>query len=190
MVNSALHTRTTCSTKPWPPENRPWTTEPGPSLRVDEPLPQSSTSGIATFDIGSVELVRGFVEHLVAENASGALGNGGSARYRIDWDAMEASVADSRTLEQAIGRAVVIADQMSRGVFDDTHPGQSPSSLKAEEPFFAFSMANVVPDFGDASRYRTRVARTMSRLLGTRRTVVPLTVAGSKSPLTAQLENG
>ncbi len=34
---------------------------------------------------------------------------------------MEASVADSRSFEQAIGRAVVIADQMCRGVFDDTH---------------------------------------------------------------------
>jgi len=125
----------------------------------------------------------------VAENALGALGNGVSAPYLIDWGAVEASVADSRTLEQAIGRAVVIADQMSRGVFDDTHPGQSPSSLKPEEPFFAFSMADVVPDFGDGSRYRIRVARKMARILGTRRTVVPA-ASGSGNLLTDQLENG
>ena len=126
----------------------------------------------------------------MTQHASVALGTSGSARQVVDWRAVDASVADSRSLEQAIGRAVVIADQMSRGVFDETHPGQPPSSLKAAEPFFAFSMADVVPDFGDGTRYRTRVARKMARLLGTRRTVVPLSVAGSKSPLTGQLEAG
>ena len=74
-------------------------------------------------------------------------------------------MADSSTLEQAIGRAVVVADQMSRGVLDDTQPGDSPS-LKPEDPFFAFSVADVIPDFGDQSRYRTRVARRVTRIFG------------------------
>jgi len=112
------------------------------------------------------------VEELVAENASAALGNGRSARYTIDWAAMEASVADSRTLEHAIGRAVVIADQVSRGVFDDNQTGGPPSPIKAEDPFFAFSLADVVPDFGDESRYRTRVVRKVARIFGTRQTAV------------------
>ena len=69
------------------------------------------------------------------------------------------SVADSRTLEQAIGRAVVIADEMSRGVFDGAGLVDSAFSPNAENPFFAFSMADVVPDFGGERRYRSRMSR-------------------------------
>jgi hypothetical protein len=61
---------------------------------------------------------------------------------------------------------------MSRGAFDYTQPRDSPASLKTEDPFFAFSMADVIPDFGDESRYRTRVARKMTRMFGTRSTPV------------------
>jgi len=125
-------------------------------------------SANAPFDIGSLGLVREFVEHLVAKNASAALGNGGSSRQVLDWGGVEASVADSRTLEQAIGRAVVIADQMSRGLFAGIAQCDSPPSLKAEDPFFEFSMADVVPDFGDESRYRTRVVRKVARIFGAR----------------------
>jgi len=120
--------------------------------------------------------VRKFVEHMVAKNALAVLGNGRSARHAIDWDAVEASVADSRTLEQAIGRAVVIADQMCRGVFDITQLGDA-SPLNVEVPFLTFSMADVVPDFGDESRYRTRMARKAGRIFGTRRTVVATAVS-------------
>jgi hypothetical protein len=108
--------------------------------------------------------VRRFLEHVVAKNALAALGNGRSAPQAIDWSAVAASVADSSTLEQAVGRAVVIADQMSRGVLDDTQTGDSPSSLKPEDPFFAFSVADVIPDFGDESRYRTRMARRVTNI--------------------------
>ncbi len=175
MVKSALHTRTKCATDARAPESRPSTVTPDASFHSEEPLPGGSASAIETFDIGSFGLVRKFVEHMVAKNASAVLGSGRSARHAIDWEAVEASVADSRTLEQAIGRAVVIADQMCRGVFDITRLGDSP--LKAEAPFFTFSMADVVPDFGDESRYRTRMARKAGRIFGTRRTVVALAVS-------------
>ena len=178
MVKSALHTDTTNSSNAGPPENRRLSTEPGVSARVDETfLPSGSSSAGASFDIRSFELVRRFVEHVRVKSASAVLGNGRVAQHEIDWGAVEASVADSRTLEQAIGRAIVIADRMSRGVFDGPQSGESPWSLETEEPFFAFSMTDVAADFGDASRYRARVARKVSRILGTRRTVATITVS-------------
>jgi hypothetical protein len=168
-MKSASHTRSTGSTNPLAPENRPSTIELGEPLRVGVSFRSESASAAAFFDIGSFELVRGFVEHVVAKNASAPLGNGRSTRHAIDWSAVRASVADSRTLEQAIGRAVVIADQMSRGVFNGTQPGDSPTQLNVEDPFFSFSMADVIPDFGDGSRYRTRVTRKVGRIFGARR---------------------
>ena len=113
-------------------------------------------------------------------------------------EVVEASVADSLSFEQAIGRAVVIADQMSRGVLDEAQLGNAPSSLgdaplalgdaplalgdapsssDAGDPFFAFSMADVVPDFGGEHRYWTRVRTKMARIIGTRRTVVASAVS-------------
>jgi hypothetical protein len=114
-------------------------------------------------------LVRTFVEHLAAKNASEGLESYRSSLRTIDWETVESSVADSRSFEQAIGRAVVIADQMSRGVFGDTHLAEAPPT--AENPFFSFSVADVVPDFGE-SRYRTRAARKLGRIFGGRRAVV------------------
>lgn len=151
---------------------RPSTTEHGYSLRVEESPSTRSGTAKGSFDIGSFELVRRFVEHMVSENASARLGNAQTARLTIDWADMEASVADSSTLEEAIGRAVVIADKMSRGIRNCALLEDSPSSLKIDEPFFAFSMADVVPDFGDGSRYRTRVARRATSIFGIRRTAV------------------
>jgi hypothetical protein len=91
---------------------------------------------------------------VVTKNASAS-----DVRHAIDWSALESSVADSRTLEQAIGRAVVIADRMCRGVFDGAGLADSAFSLNTENPFFAFSMADVVPDFGGEHRYRSRMSR-------------------------------
>ena len=172
MVNSALHTRTIFSTDAGAPQNYPPTCTPDTSFPSEEAPPAGSPSVIDPLNIGSFDLVRKFVEHVVAKNASTSLGDGRSSRNAIDWEEVEASVADSSSFERAIGRAVVIADQMCRGVFDGTHPGDAPSSLETEEPFFAFSMADVVPDFGDESRYRTRLARRVARIFGTSRTVV------------------
>jgi hypothetical protein len=168
-MKSASHTRTTGSTEPRQPDKRPWTVESGDPPRVGESFPPGSASAVGSFDIESFGLVRRFVEHVVAKNASAPFGNDGSAGHAVDWGAVEVSIAGSRTLEQAIGRAVVIADQMSRGLCDGSQPGDPSSSLKVEDPFFAFSMADVVPDFGDGSRYRTRVTRKVSRIFGARR---------------------
>lgn len=181
------------------------TTDSGSFLPVEESLRPTSASAIADFDIGSIELVREFMEHMVAKNTSQALGNGRSTRYAIDWGAVEASIAGSRTLEQAIGRAVVLADQVSRRVCNATESGDSPSlsadslsanslgadQLSAEDPFFAFSLADVVPDFGDESRYRTRVVRRMAKVFGTRSTAVPDsgTVLGRHLPGNAVLNS-
>jgi hypothetical protein len=55
---------------------------------------------------------------------------------------------------------------MSRGVFVGIPLGDPVSSTQAEDPFFAFSLADVVPDFGDESRYRTRMAKKMTRIFG------------------------
>lgn len=162
-----------------PPEIGPPTTEQRNSPRVDEQLLPLSAISFGSYDIGSFELMRSFVEHVVTQNERARLGNRQGARPIVDWAAVDASVADARTLEQAIGRVVVLADRISRGVLDDARPGESPSSLKAEEPFFAFSMAGVTPDFGDESRYRTRLARRMTQVLPTRRrnTAAPATIA-------------
>ena len=146
-------------------------TDPGHSIHGEETARPGWTA-TGSFDVGSFELVRRFVDHVVSQNASARLGNVQASRRMIDWAAVQASVADSRTLEQAIGRAVVIADRMSRVQPDGTLHEDSPSSRKIENPFFAFSMADVIADFGDESRYRTRMARRVTSILGTRRTAV------------------
>ncbi len=168
MVKSALHTRMNFSTDAGVSQNCSSAITSDPFIRSEEALPGGSASAIVPFNVGSFDLVRKFVEHMVAENAS-ALGDGRSSRNAIDWERVEASVADSTSFEQAIGRAVVIADEMCRGVFDDPRLGDASSPLRTEEPFFAFSLADVVPDFGDESRYRTRVARRVARILGSGR---------------------
>jgi hypothetical protein len=168
MVKSALHTRTKCSTDGRWPDSCESTVRPDHSAPPE--LPQGSIAANESFDIGSFDLVRKFMEHLLVKNASEALGNSRLSHRTIDWQTVEASVADSRSFEQAIGRAVVIADQMCRGVFGDAKLGDVPPN--AIDPFFPFSVADVVPDFGDESRYRTRVARRVGRIFGGQRALV------------------
>ncbi len=105
----------------------------------------------------------------MAKHAATASRSDHSSRRSIDWEALKESVADSPTLEQAIGRAVVIADRMGRGVFDDTPFAEVPTPAASEDPFFSFSMTDVVPDFGDGSRYRSRMVRKVARVFGSRR---------------------
>ena len=45
---------------------------------------------------------------------------------------------------------------------------QFPSAYDANDPFFAFSVADVTPDFGDDSRYRRRAVRKLARILASR----------------------
>jgi hypothetical protein len=187
MMTLDLHTATPDSKNAKPPDRRPSTTKRGSSLRAEGSFLPPPGVVVGSFDVRSFELMRRFVEYVVAQNECARLGNGHRARHIIDWAAVEASVADSRTLEQAIGRAVVLADQISRGVFDDLRPGDSPSSFGIDEPFFAFSMAGVTPDFGDESRYRTRLAKRATRMFPNRRrtTAAPATagVLAAAAPL-------
>ena len=184
MVNSALDTRTIPPTDRSAPGNCPPTIPPDSSFQPLVTLPGKCASANAPYDIGSFDLVRNFVELVIAKNASTLLGSGRSLRSGVDWKAVEAAVADSPSFEQAIGRAIVITDQMCRGVFDsaqlDDAPSSqddAPSSLKTDDPFFAFSMADVDADFGDECRYRTLVAKRLGRIFGSRRKVVALAVS-------------
>jgi hypothetical protein len=149
---------------------------PPSEIQLDTPLPPveappTGSPSCLTFDVGSFAIVRHFVEHIMGENASALSENGERTRFVIDWEAVEASVANSRTLEQAIGRAVLIADQASRGLRDGYQLRAAPSWPNFEDPFFAFSMVDVLPDFGDGRRYRSRVRRKVARIFGTRREV-------------------
>jgi hypothetical protein len=131
-----------------------------------EATPKRSAAANQSYDIGAFDLVRGFVEHLVAGNAPGGPGNGRSSGKAVDWETLAASVANSRSLEHAIGRAVVVADQLARGVVEGVQLRDSRTPApKTDDPFFAFTMADVVPDFGD-SRYRSRVARRVGGIIG------------------------
>ena len=66
----------------------------------------------------------------------------------------------------------MVADQMSRGVFAGIEYADRWPSYDANDPFFAFSVADVSPDFGDESRYRKRVAKKFAGILATRRRLV------------------
>jgi hypothetical protein len=168
-------------------QNRPSAVTGGPSFWSEEAHPGVSPSVMDPFNFESFELVRNFIEHMVAANRSALLGNRRSFRNDIDWPALESFVADCRSCEQAIGRAVVIADQMCRGVFDGSDSGDVSSSLKSEDPFFAFSMADVDPDFGDESRYRTRMAKRVARLLRLRPSAVAPTSRVHSGPFRVDL---
>ena len=126
------------------------------------------------FDVGSFHLVRAFVEEMAAKTRSGFDAKCSPAQA-VDWQAIESAVADSASLELAIGRAVVMAHRMcttgSGFEEDDLAPPERDdpgsehmvrSETETEVPFFTFSVADAVPDFGE-SRLRTRVARRFGR---------------------------
>ena len=117
------------------------------------------------------ELFRQFLDHMVAVNASEAI-KGGFEPRPVDWDLFRGTVADTHSVEAALGRAATIADRITRGAPDDTHVIPiDPSAGLTDQTFFAFSVADALPDFGDGSRYRTRVKKA-ARALRTRRVVV------------------
>jgi hypothetical protein len=119
-----------------------------------------------TLDIGAFELVRKFVEHLIAEQAARA---GRDGRVAFDWDALTTSVADSISLEIAIGRAVASADRLVRERSSECIVVEADPSSTIEAPFFAFTQDDAVPDFGD-DRYRSRFARRVANIIGVRPT--------------------
>ena len=100
----------------------------GVSMSVEGTLERSAPAS-HSIDIDEFELVRRFVEHLIVKNASGEAGNGSPSAYAFDWETVSASVADSRSIEHAIGRAVVIADQLARGIVQDSPVGDSQVSV-------------------------------------------------------------
>jgi len=132
-------------------------------------------SSAASCDIGSFDLVRKFVEQVLKTNESTNPIGDCPGRSVVDWETVVAAVADCDSLEQAIGRAVVIADQMSRGLSDGAQLQADSSRHNDEQHFFAFSLADVDPDFGDESRYRTKVAKRVAQLLGLNRIEVDST---------------
>jgi hypothetical protein len=123
------------------------------------------------FDIGAFDLVRSFIEHLVANGAPGDPAKSCSPNTAVDWETLTSSVADARSLEHAIGRAVVLANRLTRGLADDLPASGRTTPPAAEDPFFAFTMADVVPDFGDGSR-RWRFTKRVANIMGTRRSAL------------------
>jgi hypothetical protein len=115
----------------------------------------------------SWEMVRDFIEHLEDPHGKSRYRNDRSKAARVDWAVIQAAVAGSHSIEQAIGRALVIADRMCREIPGETDLGETPvaTELKANA-FFGFSVADAVPDFGDESRYRTRMARRLTGVFG------------------------
>ena len=175
MVKVPVHTRMIPSADPSASESNP-STEPGSS--------QYETTGAGhavpapdPFDFDAFGLVREFVEKVVVPGAAASLGEEHAHAHVIDWDVVRASVANSSSFEQAIGRAVVVADQMSRGIFAYDPEGVPFASPDDAEPFFAFSVGNAIPDFGDESRYRTKVARRMGGILKRRKSVAVMALS-------------
>lgn len=169
-----MDTRTECSTNGHDPESFLSSTVSDRHVQSEEQgrddTPRSATT---PFDLSSFELVRTFVETVLFKSPSG---DDLPHRHAIDWKAVEVAVSGSSTIEQAVGRAVVIADQMSRGLVVGAPLEGAPAGLSGDDPFFAFSMSDVDADFGDESRYRSRVARRVARIVRPRRTVAAVAV--------------
>jgi hypothetical protein len=127
---------------------------------------QRSSTVAGAFDMGGFEIARKFVQHLVAEHAGDAGKCGSSARRAVGWEPLAISVRDLPSLEAAIGRVVVVADRLSREASSHLEV-ESWKSSTIEDPFFTFSLADVVPDFGP-DRYRSRVARRFASMIGRR----------------------
>jgi hypothetical protein len=128
-------------------------------LHDDEP---HACAAASRTHVASFALMREFVEQQVLTSDGNSDTAFGAVSSRIDWQVIEGLVAHCASAEEAIGRAIVIADQMARGVFDHSawllH-------LQAGSPgaaFFSFSVTDAVPDFGDRS-YRNRVSKRMGR---------------------------
>jgi hypothetical protein len=147
--------------------------------RLDFPLVAASSTNTEGFGVGSIRLVRQFVEEVLTQQDSGSDEGVGSSDRQVDWGAIEASVGGCSTLEQAIGRAIVLADQMLRGEFDRSTLSTTPP--KGDDTFFSFSVEDTIPDFGDHSRYRSKVVRRVAGVFKARRaigvTTVPLAFA-------------
>lgn len=138
---------------------------------------QDARHGEDSLRRGAFDLVRRFVEQRV-DSGGGALLEDQLTSDLIDWEAVEAAAAPAHSLEQAVGHALLLALSKNRPVSKDPGRFEAPRphtlesgdcpgwSVKTDDPFFSFSVADIVPDFGDESRYRSKVARRMARVIG------------------------
>lgn len=115
------------------------------------------------------EVFRDFVEHVVNTKISDAPGKSPRVLRPLVREVIRTAVADAESIEQALGRAVVFADRMNREDIVKVIDGASEPVIKDNEAFFAFSVADALPDFGDQSRYRTRLTKKVTRMLKPRR---------------------
>jgi hypothetical protein len=131
----------------------------------DERFPSSRNSAGADAMDAAFEMVRRFIEGSGVAIASRAAESDRTSCL-VDWEAIRKAIAGSRSIEQAIGRAVVIADQMRRGIPDYPNTGERPlGTMQEDSQFFGFSVADAIPDFGDHT-YRTRVVRRLTGIFG------------------------
>jgi len=115
----------------------------------------------------SFEMARHFLQHLSDAGESHAPHVGRPSPLGINDEVIRSAILGSNSLEQAIGRAVVLADQMCRGSIDEPNAGDVFLGAQPEDhPFLRVSVADAVPDFGDHSRYRTRAARRLIGVFG------------------------
>jgi hypothetical protein len=114
----------------------------------------------------SLDLVRRFVEYLAGVAAREELEERRDRPSLVDWEIIRTAIVGSQSIERALGRAVVVVHQMSQVTLNATKIVDTPSKAEREyqHPFFSFSVSNAVPDFGDQSRYRSKVARRMGRV--------------------------
>jgi spore germination protein YaaH len=123
---------------------------------VDTPGVADRISRPPSFDVRSFEIVRRYLEQLESRDARKGVTWGAS-----DWERVLHSVEGADSLEQAIGRAVIVADQIVGSIPVKTKDTVPPPEI--EGSFFAFDSFSAIPEFGDGARIRTKVAGRLSR---------------------------
>jgi hypothetical protein len=128
---------------------------------------------------GSFEILEKFVDHLKSTGPLRGTVVEQNCAPSIEWDLAEEAIVHCTSIEQAIGRTLVVADQINKRVA--THDGrntssstvrsENPASVRDEDPFFSFSVVDSLPDFGDQSRYRSKLAKRVGRMLRPRRDI-------------------
>jgi hypothetical protein len=120
------------------PEPCPLTDYDGMHRSGEGPLNGSVDTSDGTFDGEQFELVKQFVEHLITEDRSGgAESDPAPPDGKVDWGVIQAATQGSDSLEQKIGRAVLVADQMSRGVFRYENQDVGPARPATPRRFFS-----------------------------------------------------
>ena len=95
-------------------------------------------AGSLTFAGESFGLVEQFVEYLADRGSP------------VDWSAIRTAAQGSGSLEQEIGRAVLVADQMSRGVFAGAVADAAPTQPPNRRRLIAFRAVTRRPPFAAA----------------------------------------